>query len=190
MNNILASISTKGRYYTTLPLALQSIINQTLKVDKVIIFDDNDEPKDMRNELIYQHLFQMMNIKNIEWEWVYALKKGQHFNHQMANTKGFKWVWRVDDDNVADFNVLQTLFSYTNESVGAVGGSILTPPLIFEHYHSSGKIENIYSEPNPQWKIINEIQEVDHLHCSFLYRAGIHDYNLGLSKVAHREETL
>ena len=24
----------------------------------------------------------------------------------------------------------------------------------------------------------------------FLYRAGIHDYNLGLSRVAHREETL
>ena len=31
---------------------------------------------------------------------------------------------------------------------------------------------------------------VEHLHCTFLYRAGIHDYNTGLSRVAHREETL
>ena len=34
------------------------------------------------------------------------------------------------------------------------------------------------------------MKSVDHLHCSFLYRAGIHDYNLNLSRVAHREETL
>ena len=31
---------------------------------------------------------------------------------------------------------------------------------------------------------------MEHLHCSFLYRAGVYDYNLGLSRVAHREETL
>ena len=31
---------------------------------------------------------------------------------------------------------------------------------------------------------------MEHLHCSFLYRSGVHDYNLGLSRVAHREETL
>ena len=45
-------------------------------------------------------------------------------------------------------------------------------------------------EPNCQWFYIPEVKEVEHLHCSFLYRAGVHDYNLGLSKVAHREETL
>jgi len=31
---------------------------------------------------------------------------------------------------------------------------------------------------------------VEHLHCTFLYRAGVADYNRGLSRVAHREETL
>jgi len=34
------------------------------------------------------------------------------------------------------------------------------------------------------------VKEVEHLHCTFLYRSGVHDYNLGLSRVAHREETL
>jgi hypothetical protein len=55
---------------------------------------------------------------------------------------------------------------------------------------STGKVENIDAEPNIQWNQIKKLKEVEHLHCSFLYRAGVHDYNLGLSRVAHREETL
>ena len=54
----------------------------------------------------------------------------------------------------------------------------------------TGKIQNISSEPNIQWYYISKVKEVDHLHCSFLYRSNIVDYNLGLSRVAHREETL
>jgi len=73
--------------------------------------------------------------------------------------------------------------------VGAVGGSIITPP---DHrvVDSSGKIEAIGIEPNCQWGMISKVKQVDHLHCSFLYRAGVYDYNLALSPVAHREETL
>ena len=51
-------------------------------------------------------------------------------------------------------------------------------------------IDNIDKEPNIQWNKIERHKEVEHLHCSFLYRAGVADYNLGLSRVAHREETL
>lgn len=186
---VLASISTKGRYNTTLPLAIQSVINQTRKVDKLIIYDDNDPPEDMRENQMYQYLFDIMNLKGIEWEWVYALRKGQHHNHQMANTKGYQWVWRVDDDCMAEPHVLEKLLSYADDDVGAVGGSILTPP--FPPVRGvTGKIENINSEPNIQWDYISAVQEVDHLHCSFLYRAGKVDYNLSLSKAAFREETL
>lgn len=188
-NMILCSVSTRGRYETTLPLTIQSIISQTLKVDKLIIFDDNDQPKDMREIQLYQYLFDIMNIKGIQWEWLFAQKKGQHFNHQMANTMGFEWVWRVDDDCIPEPSVLETLYSYVSQKIGAVGGSILTPPMSPVGI-VSGKIENIYSEPSIQWDYIKELKSVDHLHCSFLYRAGIHDYNLGLSRVAHREETL
>lgn len=187
---ILCSISTRGRYNTTLPLAIESVINQTRKIDKLVVYDDNDEPKDLRSELVYSHLFQMMQLKGIEWEWVFALRKGQHYNHQMANTAGYDWVWRVDDDNIADHNVLETFCSHITDEVGAVGGAVLTPPLYFEDQNPTGKIEDIDNEPNIQWSYIKEIKEVDHLHCSFIYRAGIHDYNLGLSRVAHREETL
>lgn len=190
MNKVLCSVATRGRYFTTLPLVLNAVINQTRPVDKLVIFDDNDEPKDMRKEMIYQYFFQMLDAKGIEWEWLFAEKKGQHYIHQRANMMGYDWVWRVDDDAIPEPNVLAQLFSYTNSSVGAVGGSVLTPPYLPDTSHVTGKIDSIDSEPNIQWGYIKEKKEVEHLHCSFLYRAGVVDYNLGLSRVAHREETL
>jgi len=190
MDKILCSIATKGRYFTTLPMVIEAIINQTKKPDKLIIFDDNDEPQDMRQHFLYQHLFHILNIKGIDWEWLYAEKKGQHHIHQMANTMGYDWVWRVDDDAIPEPNVLERLHYYAFDEVGAVGGSVITPPLNPEPLKSTGKLENIQIEPNIQWGLIESTKEVEHLYCSFLYRAGVHDYNLGLSRVAHREETL
>ncbi len=188
-NNILCSISTKGRYDTTLPLVLMSVANQTMPPDKIVIFDDNETPIDVREIQHYWYIFNIFDMKGIQWEWLFAEKKGQHFNHQRANLMGYKWVWRLDDDTVAEPNALETLFSFTNDTVGAVGGSVLTPP-IMTGIQATGKIENIHAEPNMQWGIVDKIHSVDHLHCSFLYRAGVADYNLGLSRVAHREETL
>ena len=188
---ILCSISTKGRYDTTLAMAISSVITQTLKPDYIIIQDDNDEPRDIRESQHYNYLLQILSESGIAWEWLYTEKKGQHHNHQRANTKGFKWVWRLDDDTIADSNVLATLYEHATmeENVGAVGGSVLTPPSMSE-VHATGKIEDIYGEANLQWARIKEKKEVDHLHCSFLYRAGVADYCLGLSRIAHREETL
>jgi len=187
---ILCSISTKGRYDTTLSMAIQAVINQSKKIDHLVIFDDNDEDKvkDLRDIQVYQFLFNIMNLKGIGWQVIYGKRLGQHHNHQMANTMGFDWVWRVDDDCTPEPNVLENLFSHVTDTVGAIGGSILTPPFS-PVTNSSGKIENIY-EPSIQWDYIKEKKEVDHLHCSFIYRAGIVDYNLSLSKVAFREETL
>ena len=154
MDSVLCSIGTRGRYDTTLPLALAAIINQTKRPDKVVIFDDNDNPRDVRNELIYRNLFQMMDIKGIKWEWLFAAKKGTHYNHQAANTMGYKWVWRMDDDAIPESDVLRSLLSFAIFSnAGAVGGSILTPPLLYQDTNPTGKIENINSEPNPQWRI-------------------------------------
>ena len=189
MSKVLCSVATRGRYFTTLPLVLSAIMNQTRKVDKLIIYDDNDEPKDVRQEHLYKHFFDMLNIKGIAWEWLFAQKKGQHHIHQMANTAGFDWVWRVDDDALPEPNVLENLLKYARDDVGAVGGSVLTPPQHNKN-NATGRIDRIDSEPNIQWGVIDKVREVEHLHCTFLYRSGVHDYNLGLSRVAHREETL
>lgn len=186
---VLCSIGTRGRYDTTLPLALESIIMQTKRPDKLVIFDDNDAPRDLRNEHIYQNLFQMLSLKGIDWEVIFGEKKGPHFNHQKANLMGYEWVWRMDDDAIAEPDVLEKLWAQVGDDVGGVAGSILTPPFT-QGIKSTGKIDNVNVEQNVQWDYINEVKEVDHLHCSFLYRAGVHDYNLALSRVAHREETL
>lgn len=189
MNKVLCSVATRGRYFTTLPLVLNAITNQTRKVDKLIIFDDNDEPQDMRKEYLYRYFFQMLDIKGIAWEWLFAEKKGQHHIHQMANKMDFDWVWRVDDDAIPEPNVLENLVKYTRDDVGAVGGAVLTPPNVTKN-NATGRIDKIDNEPNIQWGLIDEVKEVEHLHCTFLYRANTADYNLGLSRVAHREETL
>jgi hypothetical protein len=190
MSKVLCSVATRGRYFTTLPLVLNAIINQTRPVDKLVIFDDNDEPQDMRKELIYSYFFQMLDIKGIAWEWVFAEKKGQHHIHQRANRMGYDLVWRCDDDAIPEPNVLENLIKHFDIDVGAVGGSILTPPYMPDTSEVTGSIDKIDSEPNIQWGVIKQKTQVEHLHCSFLYRAGVCDYNTGLSRVAHREETL
>jgi len=192
VSKVLCSVATRGRYFTTLPLVLNAIINQTKPVDKLVVFDDNDKPQDMRSEMIYQYFFQMLDAKGIAWEWQYADKKGQHHIHQRANTMGYDWVWRCDDDAIPEANVLENLYHWTQiwPNLGAVGGSVLTPPYMPNTGNVTGKIDNIDSEPNVQWGKIATAREVEHLHCTFLYRAGVQDYNLGLSRVAHREETL
>jgi GT2 family glycosyltransferase len=190
LNNVLCSISTKGRYDTTLPLAIQSVLNQTKLPHKLVIFDDNDEPKDLRTIPHYMNLFRMLEIKRIKWEVIFGAKKGQHHNHQIANKMGYEFVWRIDDDTIPEYRVLENLYSFVDKKIGAVGGAILTPEWDMSPRNSTGKMENIDIESSIQWGIINKYKEVDHLHCSFLYRAGVADYNLGLSKVAHREETL
>ena len=201
MKEILCSISTRGRYFTTLPSVLFAIINQTKKPDHLIIFDDNDNDKriDLRTIEIYRHIFTLLDMNNITWEVIFGECKGQHYNHQIANKKEYKWVWRVDDDVLPEPNVLKELYNHTFSSatlnVGAVGGSIICPTWYLDIEHPeknqvSGKIEDIYTHQNPQWFKIKQYQEVDHLHCSFLYRANVTDYNLNLSRKAHREETL
>ena len=187
---ILCSISTRGRYRTTLPLALIAVANQTRPVDKLVIFDDNDTPEDLREDPTYAQIFNILNAKGIAWEWLFAGKKGQHHNHQIANNMGYEWVWRVDDDAIPEANVLEILESYTADDVGAVGGAILMGTAKFDTSKSTGKIDQLDKEPNIQWAPIEKAKEVEHLHCSFLYRAGIVDYNLALSRVAHREETM
>lgn len=189
-DRVLCSIATRGRYFTTLPMVIEAIINQTRKVDKLVIFDDNDEPQDMRQHFLYGHLFHILDTKQIPWEWLFAGKKGQHHIHQAANEMGYEWVWRVDDDAIPEPNVLENLYKHIGEKVGAVGGSVITPPLPAASVESTGTIKNIQVEPNIQWGMIAAPKRVQHLYCSFLYRAGVHDYNLGLSRVAHREETL
>jgi len=184
---VLAFVPTKNRY-EQLPLTLQSIASQTRKPDRVLIYDDGDH-KDLREIPIYRHLFKAFEEAGIEWSVVFGVRKGQHYGHQLANTSGADLVWRLDDDEVAAPDVLEKLLSYFGDpQVGAVGGAVYIPGE--EPRPASGKLEDIYYMANVQWAPKGEVLEVDHLYSSFVYRAGIVGYDLRLSPVAHREETL
>jgi GT2 family glycosyltransferase len=184
---VLCSISTKDRY-DILPLAIQSICSQTVVPDKLVIFDDNSEPKDLRQIDTYKYLFSLLDSKRIQWQVIFGKKKGQHFNHQIANKMGYDLVWRLDDDEFAEHDVLEKLLSHMKEGIGAVAPAVIMPG--GESKGGTNKIEDIFHTPNLQWAKDQGIHEVDHLYSSFLYRAGVVDFCTDLSPVAHREETI
>lgn len=189
-NEVLCIICTKDRYETTLPLTIQSVIMQTVKPSFLLIYDDNvDEYKrDLRDDDVYRYLFQMLDFYKIKWEVIFGKQIGQHHGHQIANKMGYEYVWRIDDDEIAEPNVLEKYLKLMHHDIGAVGGAVLSPNYPIGQ---SSNLENIYHLPNIQWQTKNEtIIDVDHLHSTFLYRSNIIDYCLELSPIAHREETI
>lgn len=192
-NNVLCNINTLNRYDSTLPLTLMAVANQSVLPKYLVIFDDNEIDIDIREITHYRHIFNILTNKGVQWSVAHGAKKGTHYNHQKANKAGTELVWRLDDDTVPEPNVLENLLEHMKPDVGAVGGSILTVPGFADSYNwqsITGKIDNIMDEPNIQWYRITHPKIVEHLHCSFLYRANVVDYCLCLSRVAHREESL
>lgn len=189
--NVICNICTKNRYDSTLHLAIQSVIMQTVKPDALLIYDDNtdEERIDLRENETYQYLFNLLDLHNIKWKVVFGLKQGQHHGHQIANKSKYKFVWRLDDDEIASPDTLEKLLSHMKDDVGAVGGLIITPGINVNE-NGSGELKDLYSKPNVQWNLGSKVLDVQHLHSSFLYRSNIVDYCLELSPVAHREETI
>lgn len=189
MCNITVGIPTKNRYEALL-LCLNSIVYQTLKPREVIIVDDSDDPIDIRKNKNYEYTLNMLDTFGVRWKVVYGQKKGQHFSHQyVQDTAENEWIFRIDDDEIAEPDCLERLASCIDDELGAVGPLVLMPfcqDLVPEASNDIDKLD----KPNIQWFDWSGIKEVDHINSTFLYRRGIANYNLTLSKVAHREETL
>jgi hypothetical protein len=198
LKDVVATVSTKNRTNTTLPLVITSILCSTYKPGLVIVYDDNDEFKDPRENEIYKNLLTGLNNIGVNWYWVPGQRKGQIHNHEHARLNGDQeYVWRIDDDNILPARVLEGLYNFikSDAKIGAVGPSILDPKLIRKSKIASNAIKDINLGLNVQWNWEDKIsiQEVEHLQGStFLYRraAASHGYNLNLSRVAHREETI
>ena len=195
-NGVTAYASSKNRYFTTLPSVIYSIINQTVKPDRFVLYQDG-EHTDLRKNETYECIFNLLSFSGIEWEVVYGKQKGQLLNHQhiLENSKT-PLLWRVDDDALPEHTALEFLLETINkdEKIGAVAGLVIDPRSLGKVSNVSGKIEDIRYASNVQWMVPqeNKIIEVDHLYSSFLYKkeAGKHGYCLELSPVAHREETI
>lgn len=198
LNDVVATVSTKSRTNTTLPLVITSLICSNYKPYKLIVYDDNDEMIDPRENEIYKNLLEGLVRVGIMWYWIPGQRRGQIHNHEHARlNEEAEYIWRIDDDNILPANVLQTLYNTikTDSKIGAVGPSILDPKNVFNTRIASNKIEDVFLGVNVQWNLVDTLSvvEVEHLQGSnFLYRkkAAEHGYNLQLSRVGHREETL
>lgn len=194
-DGITCVISTRNRYYTTLPLCLNSIINQTIPPNQILIYDDGDH-KDLREDPVYKNIFSMFDQKGIEWSVIFGSGDGQVKNHQDSISRSkYPLIWRTDDDVISEPNVLEVLKKEMKEDVGAVSCMIINPKWKNEVSHlASSKMEDIFLGLNEQWfrPLFTVPKEVDHLYSSFLFRksAATHGYCMQLSRVGHREETI
>jgi hypothetical protein len=188
---ILGYITTYNRYDSTLSMCLLSMIMQTRKPDHITIFDDNKEPRDLREVEHYKYLFDLMTQKGIEWNYIYAHKKGAHYSHEMANLMTYDLAWFLDDDQVAESTCLEELEKEMKDGVGAVGGLILKPPATGLPAGIDGKLDDVFKGQNIAWyRWSGEPREVEHLYSSFLYRCGIIHHDIRLSKKVFRGETM
>lgn len=187
-NKILCVVPTKDRY-DCLYHTLISIANQTRKPDHLLIVDDSGEKLDFRNDPLGGYVCSLLNYKGISWQVLFNPSRGQHVAHQIANTwgQGFNLVWRIDDDCVAEPDVLERLEKAMLPNVGAWGGAVCD--LNGFSIHKSGAIEDMFAG-NVQWAPDHGVFPVDHLYSSFLYRAGIVNYAYNMTPVGFREETI
>ncbi|MBF0553723.1 MAG: glycosyltransferase [Nitrospirae bacterium] len=192
--SVTCVISTRGRYYTTLPLVIMAVCNQTAKPKHLIVFDDG-EHKDLRSDPVYSHLFQIISASGISWQVEFSGGCGQVLNHiasvGMAKTT---WIWRLDDDNVPKPDVLEKLLFHVKENVGAVGGAVIDAKSVKRpHALASNSIGDIFLGLNEQWFDYPKgtpAKEVDHLYSTFIYRRDIAEYPDNLSPIGFREETI
>lgn len=200
---VTATISTKDRFFDTLPITISSIISQTVRPEALLIFEDG-EHLDLTQNPTYNNLFQTLERCNISWYVIFGEGKGQVLNHQKAinfveeRTKT-DLIWRLDDDIQPEATVLETLLKqFEDDKVGAVGSLIIIPTEKLSASVPGGgsSLQGLLEgEMNDQWFIYprgTPSFEVEHLNCSFLFRtkAAKHGYNMYLSPAGYREETL
>jgi len=199
LKDVTATISTRGRTNTTLPLVLSSLLSQTAKPCKIVIYDDNDVFVDPRTNDTINNILSAMTLTGIQWYWIPGARTGQVTNHENARkTCETPFIWRIDDDNMLLPNNLEILYKAitSDDKIGAVGPSIVDPKNPIYNKLASNKMEDIYLGLNEQWNYCAgtpALKEVEHLQGStFLYRvaAATHGYELSLSRKGHREETI
>jgi hypothetical protein len=196
-SGVTATISTKDRYFSTLPLAISAVLSQTVKPDRFILFDDG-EHRDLRGVTPYNSFFRMLDWKGIKWEVVFGERKGQVANHTKALLIAqTPYVWRMDDDNIPEPDCLEKLLPhFKDERVAAVGGLVLfTSGISPRGPGMDGSIQEIFNPfGNIQWySWQGPPEEVDHLYSTFVYRVSAAraagGYPQDLSPIGHHEET-
>lgn len=198
-HTVCAELSTYGRYFSTLPMTLMAIACQNRVPDKLIIYDDNENPMDLRNDYRYKHIFGIFARKRISWVVNFTNGRGQVLNHSAALREAHtKYVWRLDDDCVPEPNVLAELLAEIKKSasIGAVSCKVHHADSHIRKRRSTdrNKIRGVFNG-SVEWTDFEEtITDAEHLYSTFLFNrehaVNSGGYCLELSKVGHCEETI
>lgn len=214
---ISVGVPTKDRGIE-LAMLLQSLTAQTYQNFDVLINDDGLSGIINNNSTI-QGLINLLKQQGHDVTIMKGETKGPHFGGQaILDNSNNELILRIDDDIALEPEALEELIKpfinpETCDTIAAVGMSILNP------HEDLSKQQMDLDSFNRQYKEglgrvfwINENQlflsgmlsinklpvdypvEVEHLYSSFMYRKSvgkqIGGYNLQLSKVGHREETI
>lgn len=204
---VTASVSTKDRYTSTLPVCLSAIFNQTRLPDRFVLYDDSEQripAEQLCQQQPFEGLFKLASDKGIKWEIQSTPRLGQVANHQHClDTADTMFVWRVDDDEIPEPDCLEALLNTIRDykqggsfdEVGAVGGLVHHPGAVSPPPQGvDGSLNDIRLGLNLSWFSWNGgPREVEHLYSTFLYRtdfAKAVGYPRDLSRIGHREETI
>lgn len=173
-HGVTAYMSTKSRYFTSLPVTISGIIAQYKHVDFLVIYDDG-EKINLWESPFYRQLFTILNEEAIGWEVKFTphIGKGACYAHMdiMSHAKT-DYIWRLDDDLILPSNCLDVLYNVLiGNNLEAVSCPILMYTLDLHEEICSFDIASVMYLPNSQWTILDKaFYKVNHLHCSFLYK--------------------
>jgi cellulose synthase/poly-beta-1,6-N-acetylglucosamine synthase-like glycosyltransferase len=197
-NGITVTVTTRGRYYTALPLCMMAIYGQSLPPKRVILVDDN-EVKSFQQLDIFKNILFLFKQKGIEFDYYFGESRGQVHAQQIAlNAVKTEWVMKLDDDSILEPDALKILAESVNsEQIGAVSGLILTSKDLNRTLDYTAtvynKIEDIYSVFNVQMfrHQSADIKQAEHLNSCYLFRKSATDgYPLEFAPSGHREDTV
>ena len=187
---VTVGIPTRNRY-DVLSHGMLSIAMQTVKPQEIIVVDDSDNPVDLRTLPNFAYLFNMLDNYDIKWKVLFGLKKGPHYSHQIVQDNAISnLILRIDDDEIAEPNAIEKLLSSFNSKVGAVAPLVLMPGKPQGLPKEAANIITDMALPNIQWFKWEGQKKVEHLYSCFMYRKGVANYELSLSKKGFREESL
>lgn len=186
-------ISTRNRY-EQLFHAIQSITFQTQKPSYLVVFDDG-EHKDFVKDPIFNHLFFLLSKFGIQWKIIKTPNHGQlknHFEILNPDNSPTEFIWRMDDDDVADPFFLEKVFKlFEDPKVGGASGRVIHGATLNNDI-CSPDIKDCLFKFAPQWGEFDNIIETQHFYNTFVYRKSIANYFIipNLSRIGHREETI
>lgn len=126
---VMVGIPTKDRY-DQLAMLLWGLLQQTYKDFDLIIVDDSEDRKDIRELPVFKHILNRLQNEGHKWEVIFGQKKGPHYCHQMVLEKTTNpLVYRIDDDEIPDEKCLEVLVRtiQKDKNIAAVGGLVIDP---------------------------------------------------------------